>query len=164
MRTQDEFIAELKSWEGTPYAHGVSIRGQGVDCVRFVVSMLEWMHGREATAECIPFNFPAQAAYCEVFPAKQLIGWMTERYGGEFIYRNSRKDAALPPIMPADVLVLEHTDDAPCHMMLGGVDGTVWHANNAGGGCGTVCWTGLTDTMLDSMWCVWRVKGVEILK
>jgi hypothetical protein len=162
MRTKEDFIAELQSWHGTPYAHGVSIRGQGVDCVRFVVSMLEWLHGREASAECIPFNFPAQAAFCAKFPALEVFNWMNARYQNRVVFRKGR-DSELPIIKPADVVVLEHSDDEPVHMMMGGFDGKVWHSNNWLHG-GSVTWTGMTEQMRSSIWCVWRVdaaKGLE---
>lgn len=156
MRTRAEFEAELQSWYGTPYAHGISIKGAhgGVDCVRFVVSMLEWLHGREASADCVPFNFPAQAAYCAKFPAYEVFRWMTTRYPHEMVFRKGRGDE-VGKIGPSDVIVLEHADDEPVHMMMGGYDGKVWHSNNFLHG-GSVTWTGLTGVMLDSIWCIWR--------
>lgn len=160
MRTKSEFLAELQSWHGTPYRHGVSIRGQGVDCVRFVVSMLEWLHGREASANCIPFDFPAQAAYCAQFPAIEVFNWMTSRYPnhkGGIVFRKGR-DLEVPILQPLDVLVLEHTDDEPVHMMICGFDGRVWHSNNSSSG-GRVSWTGLTEQMRSAIWCVWRVDA-----
>lgn len=159
MRTKQDFIAELQSWHGTPYAHGVSIRGQGVDCVRFVVSMLEWLHGREASADCIPFNFPAQAAFCAKFPALDVFNWMTARYPNRVVFRKGR-DLEPPTIQPADVIVLEHSDDDPVHMMIGGFDGRIWHSNNWLHG-GSVTWTGLTEQMRSSIWCIWRVDAAR---
>jgi len=164
MKSRSEFLAELHSWAETPYRHGISTKGPcgGVDCVRFVVSVLEWLHGRNPSAECIPFDFPAQAAYCSRFPAMELFKWMTDRYASTTVYRKGR-DSSVPPIMPADVIVLEHSDDDPCHMMLGGVDGRVWHSSNWAHG-GRVAWTGMTQQMLDSVWCIWRIEIAENLR
>ena len=159
MKTKSEILAELQSWHGTPYKHGVSVRGQGVDCVRFVVSMLEWLHGREASADCIPFDFPAQAAYCAKFPATQIINWMTSRYPHHTVFRKGR-DIEASAMQPLDVIVLEHTDDEPVHLMICGFDGRVWHSNNSGSG-GSVSWTGLTEKMRSSIWCVWRVDAAK---
>jgi hypothetical protein len=157
MKTKSEFNAELESWFATPYRHGISRKGigGGVDCVRFVVSMLEWLHGREASADCIPFDFPAQAAYCAKFPAIDVFNWMTNKYPNTIVYRKGR-ETEIPTIMPADVIVLEHSDEEPCHMMLGGFDGKVWHSSGwmHGGG---VAWTGMTNKMLESVWCIWRI-------
>jgi|LauGreDrversion4_2_1035121.scaffolds.fasta_scaffold07313_2 hypothetical protein len=163
MRTLAEFNDELQGWYATPYRHGISIKGShgGVDCVRFVVSMLEWLHGRKADAGCIPFDFPASAAYVAKFPAVDVFNWMTDRYPCHVVYRKGR-DSEMPELAPADVVVLEHTDEEPCHMMIAG-DGVIWHSNNWLHG-GRVSWTGLTEKMRESVWCIWRVDAARSLR
>lgn len=162
MKTKEEFLVELESWRGTPYRHGVSKRQQGVDCVRFVVSMLEWLSGREANADVVPFNFAAQAAFCETWPAMQVFAWMNDRYPNTVVYRKGKHES-LPPIAAGDVIVLEHFPDAPCHMMLGGYNKRIWHANNwSNGGC--VSETGMTMTMMERVWCIWRVEAAGSLQ
>jgi NlpC/P60 family putative phage cell wall peptidase len=32
-------IAEAKSWTGTPWVHGVALKGVGTDCVQFIIAL-----------------------------------------------------------------------------------------------------------------------------
>lgn len=46
MFTDKEIIAELKSWIGTKWKHGVALKGFGTDCVQFIVKIgkqFEWI-------------------------------------------------------------------------------------------------------------------------
>jgi len=45
---------ELRTWEGTPYLAGQSLKGVAVDCVRFVVSVAAFLEGREVALERLP--------------------------------------------------------------------------------------------------------------
>jgi NlpC/P60 family putative phage cell wall peptidase len=38
--TRDEFIAEARTWIGTPYHHQARVKGVGVDCVGLVICAL----------------------------------------------------------------------------------------------------------------------------
>lgn len=39
MKTDSELITEIRSWKGTRWVHGQSLKGVGVDCVRFVCAI-----------------------------------------------------------------------------------------------------------------------------
>jgi NlpC/P60 family putative phage cell wall peptidase len=49
---RERLWAELESWLGTPFRHWCGVKGQGVDCIHFVVRVLE------ATAGVGPLRIP----------------------------------------------------------------------------------------------------------
>lgn len=158
MITRESIADELQTWKGTNYSHGVSVKQGGVDCVRFAVSMLEWAHGRIGNADCIPYDFTPQAAWSERWCAQKMYAWMSQRYPNTVVYKR-KSGVPIPTIQPLDVLVLENSDDSPCHMMIGGLKGEIWHANSSATG-GDVRWSGLTDLWQSKLLVIWRMNIV----
>jgi hypothetical protein len=54
LEVQSKLDAELKSWLGTPYAIGQQCKGVGVDCVRFVGAILDFMAGSVTPLDMLP--------------------------------------------------------------------------------------------------------------
>lgn len=45
---------ELESWEGTPYMLGQQVKQEGVDCVRFVCAIMDFLGGRRTPLPALP--------------------------------------------------------------------------------------------------------------
>lgn len=46
MITEQELVNEIKSWIGTPWKHGIALKGYGTDCIQFIVVIAkkaEWI-------------------------------------------------------------------------------------------------------------------------
>ena len=46
MQSDEQIIAEARSWVGTKWKHGVALKGFGTDCVQFIVAIakqFEWI-------------------------------------------------------------------------------------------------------------------------
>lgn len=46
MVTDKDIIAELDSWIGTPWKHGIALKGFGADCIQFIIGVakqFQWL-------------------------------------------------------------------------------------------------------------------------
>lgn len=159
-RTKTEYLEFLDSWNNTPYRHDMCIKGSngGVDCVRFVTAVCEWLHGRNDDANCFPFKFSRMAGWCEKLPGIQVLKWFTERYEiPTAIYQKNK--GVLPPILAGDLMVLDDAGDSPVHLMVGGYENTVWHSTEVNKFNHGVRCTSVTKSLGSRIWRIWRINA-----
>ena len=112
----------LAEWKGTPYCPNARIKGRqgGVDCVRFVCSVLDEFLQREA--EPI-YTLPPDAAMHTRAGALEVMRRIVRRYEPVTAVEDGT-------IKPGDVVVVGHPEGGPGHAMIAGtVPNTLWQAS-----------------------------------
>lgn len=123
----------LRSWEGTPWRDGAQIKGQGVDCVRFVCAVLDELAGR-------PYQMlerlPHQTALHQPRLALRALRAMVRRFP------EMRRLRGELTIEPGDLLIVSSWGGGPGHVLIAGArPNTLWQAGSRAvmqGGCGLV--------------------------
>lgn len=118
----------LKSWQGTPYKPYHQEKGKGVDCVRFVMGVLDELqgvpHGRLSGLELIP-----DQAMHDKEKASRLVESVIRRYAP------MRRRKIFRELVPGDVLICAQTGGGPGHAIIcGALPYRFWHATNSGVG------------------------------
>lgn len=126
--TMEEFGACLREWEGVRYEDS-GMSKSGIDCLRFVVVMLDWLHGWD-TDRLPPIpKKPKQTALNDYKTAFRIVQWVRDRYPHEVIWKSKMAQDALD-LQPADVLVVRNQVH-PGHGLIAGVEkNTCWHSFN----------------------------------
>lgn len=141
---QTELDRVLQSWAHphTPWMAGQQLKGVGVDCVRFVVGVMDELHGVNLPA--IP-RLPQDMSLHDRAGAMRVARAIEERYP-HLVVGDGRLE-------PGDVLVRKiGAGGGPGHVMIMGVrPGEVWHATS---GVGVVRASMAFPT--DSLLHVWR--------
>jgi cell wall-associated NlpC family hydrolase len=114
---------ELELWRGTPWVAGQQCRGRGVDCVRFVVAVLDPLHRAESLAE-LP-RLPQDMAWHDREGAFRTALAIERRYPHTII------DPRPELIEPGDVAIMRAgAKGGPGHALIAGVGGAgeLWHS------------------------------------
>ena len=151
----------LDSWDGTPYMHNMSERGVGVDCVRFAMAALDFLHGYEK-ADDSP-SLPADTAANSLKVALEVVRYICRRYDHDVLFRSGDPASSIQ-LQPADVVVTLNDGKIPCHIMVGGVrPNTLWHSthNVSRNGLGGVTFTGLGWALQQGIYRIWRPTGIK---
>lgn len=114
--------AVLDRWRGTPYMHGQCYVGAGVDCVRFVVAVLDELFAVDG--DPIPV-LPGDTSWHDPAGARRVLRLVAKRYAytraGEIVE-------------PGDVAILDRPDGTPQHIVIVGPrPHTIWHADRGVG-------------------------------
>lgn len=113
----------LTSWRGTPHRPGQCVPGVGVDCVRFVISVLETMSGRSLSKDV---RIPQDASFHNRELALGAMRIFLESW-------KDRIDVTGGPYEPGDVLVVGPAAGGPGHAILVGPEPrTLWHSSSIG--------------------------------
>ena len=137
-------VEVLKSWEGTPYMAGQAVKEVGVDCVRFVASVVAELQGRDLGR----LNLPMDAAFHHPAKARRALQILLETFPHEEVSWLERE--------PGDVLILSPPGGGPGHAMIVGSAADLWHATQGG-----VRRSGLSIFMV-SRWGIWGVYRPEV--
>lgn len=54
--TDEQIIQEIKSWIGTPWAHGVALKGYKADCLQFIVEVYKNLNFLPHNFKTIKYN------------------------------------------------------------------------------------------------------------
>lgn len=112
----------LAEWEGTPYFAGSGAKRGGTDCVRFVVSVLDELLGRETPdIETLPEDVALHDRTAAIRGMKAI----RRRYNGQTVVGID--------VEPGDVLVSGPAEGGPGHAMIVGPGRTLWHSTSAAG-------------------------------
>lgn len=126
----------LSGWEGTPYVRGWSMKGQGADCLRFVLTVIDELRGRahdsvprRGSSVAMHSASTSQRAMAQALRAYQPVSRV--RPGADGVLE----------VQPGDVVVMGHRDRMrPAHtMMVGGLPNRIWHCSGH-----RVQWTGMS--------------------
>lgn len=118
----------LVSWSGTAYCSGQLCRGVAADCVRFVVGVMDEMHGYEALPPIK--TLPPDTALHDPRMAVRAVRAIAGRYPNDIV----RGDE----VEPGDVMVVA-VGHGPGHVVIVGPQrNTIWHCDRGVG----VSWTG----------------------
>jgi hypothetical protein len=116
----------LRGWNGVPYRDSGCSK-QGVDCFRFVILALDWLHGWEDGPSLSP-KLPRDIAQHDAYRAGLAVRWMLDRYPHREKWR--RSDGGEPKTSPGDV-VLVYNGSMPGHIMIcGDRPCELWHSLN----------------------------------
>ena len=144
----------LAAWEGTPYVRGWQLRGEGADCLRYVLAAIDELRGRKhppirRRGSSTALHSPAvsqqamREALIAYWPAAEVL---------------PGPDGVIE-VQPADVVVQGHMDRLrPAHaMMVGGVQNHIWHCTDR-----SVRWTGMTRSAFElPVIGAWRLGDVS---
>lgn len=113
----------LDSWVGTPYVLGSAAKKQGVDCVRFVCSVLDEMYGtRRIPENRLPSDLSLHDKIGALSAMKQIISaYKPNQHVEDFIWE------------PGDIVVVGAPNAGPGHAMIVSCRKNVlYHATNQG--------------------------------
>lgn len=112
----------LLSWQGTPWMAGQCCRGRGVDCVRFVVAVLDELHHYEGDA--VP-RLPQDMSLHDRAGAMRVVKLIERRWPNRIL-------AVGEAIEPGDVVVIRTSAaGGPGHVLIAGVKpAELWHATS----------------------------------
>lgn len=112
---------ELASWEGTPYMLGQQVKQEGVDCVRFVCAVLDFLGGTRTPLPSLPADaamHSRESAIAAMLTIKRLFEPIDQIDGCD--------------VQPGDLLVVGPSSGGPGHgMIVGCAPGEVWEAGTA---------------------------------
>lgn len=115
--SQARLAAVLASWEGTPYMPGQSCKGVGVDCVRFVVAVLDELSGKQTDVRTIAPDAATHAPDVAMAALARLIA----RFDCEEVTNNV--------LEPGDVIATGPENRGPGHAVLVGCERRIcWDA------------------------------------
>jgi hypothetical protein len=119
----------LKEWEGVPY-RDCGMSKQGVDCLRFVVLVLDWLHGWDSTQMPLPPLLPRQTSLHSEMLVQDVVRFVRNRYPHSLLHPDSSYI-----IHPGDVVVCRN-EVHEGHALVGGSrPNEAWHSlSNVGGG------------------------------
>ncbi len=139
---------ELDEWLDTPYLAGSSAKGPqgGVDCIRFVCSVLDAMYGYQRE----PLDrLPGDVAMHDPARARAALRKMLRNYEP-----NIRVDDGT--IEPGDILVVSPERGGPSHAkIVSATPNKIYHATTNG-----IRFTGILERV-GSPWAVYRVLDKE---
>lgn len=111
---------ELESWEGTPYMAGQQRKGEGVDCVRFVCAVLDFLGGTSTPLPSLP---PDTALHSR---ATAIAAMLRMRRLFEPVEEPGRS------VQPGDLVVVGPRDGGPGHALIVGCrPWELWEAGTA---------------------------------
>lgn len=121
--------AVLASWEGTPWRAGQQLKGfgGGVDCVRFVVGVLDELHG---------LTLPPVARLPQDASLHDRAGMMAAAHAIRLRYPHEVIDSKAALVEAGDVVVMRVGQaGGPGHVAIAGTGGgrELWHACNGAG-------------------------------
>lgn len=150
--TLDEYESFLQSWNGVPY-RDCGMTRQGVDCFRFVVLVLDWLHGWDSSSLEEPPKLPKQTAHHDREKALDVVRWTRQRYPNELIRVDDHYATR-----PGDVIVCKDKVNEGHGLIAGSRPNEVWHSLN---GCtinqrGEVFKTNLGWCLSKGIMCVFR--------
>jgi len=120
------FAEWLEAWLPTPYMHHLCARGIGVDCLRFVVSALDYLHGTEHLPNCP--TLPRDTSFHRRELAFEVVRWVSRHYANDVMLRRRGNPYALD-LQPGDVVVTNNDSNTPAHIMIGGPEKNIlWHS------------------------------------
>lgn len=141
----------LESWDGTPYLHGQSVKGRGVDCVRFVASVLCEMD-RRPLADLK--RLPLDTSLHNPAMARAFFHDLLRTFAPTHRVEDGQME-------PGDFIVMRRRERGPGHAIIVGPDeNTVWHSDPGAG----VCKTGLGVLFMNPLYeldCVVRISNRE---
>lgn len=135
----------LNSWKNTPYLEGSCTRQGGVDCVRFVCSVVDEFFGFKDIR--IPkIELPTDACFHDkerCFSAMRILK----------TYYDPLEEISFALIEPGDLIVTGPKKGGPGHLMIVGPEkNTLWHTSKDIG----VCKTGLAAPYKHTVFRAWR--------
>lgn len=109
----------ILSWKDTPYMHGQRRKGAGVDCVRFVCSVLDELQQTQTDFSTLP---PDASLHSRSGAIRGMLN-IKRRFPCSAV-RDKR-------IQPGDIVVVGPPSGGPGHAMLAGwKPNTLWHAQH----------------------------------
>lgn len=153
-----DFATFLETWRGVPYRDCGDTR-QGVDCLRFAIIVLDWLHGFDAkTLPPVPL-LPKQTAINNPKKAQDVVKFVRDRY------KNVRVPVSYYESRPGDVIVCRNQIHEGHVLVAGPQRNVIWHSVNLGtspkGGCVypvAVQWCYTVGIL-----CVFRPTGIEVV-
>lgn len=128
LAAQARLAQVLASWDGTPYFAGQRCKGVGVDCIRFVVAVLDELAGTRTVVRVLPGDVAHHAPALAFEALSRQLGLMP---------CSPVLDGVLEP---GDVVATGPLDGGPGHALIVGPERLqAWHAADGQG----VCRTGL---------------------
>lgn len=127
--TSIEYAEHLETWRGVPYRDG-GYDHRGIDCVRFVVRIIDWLHGYDSMMMEDPPKLPKQIALHDPEKADNVVAWLRRRWANTCIWRSSF-DAPLD-VQPGDLVIVKNQVH-PGHALIAGPRRCeLWHSLNSG--------------------------------
>lgn len=122
--TLQEYEDYLQSWQGVPYRDGGMSR-QGVDCLRFVVLVGDWLHGWDSSQMDKPPTLSKQTALHDGEMTLRVVRWTRQRYPNELIRVDEHYETR-----PGDVVVCRNQVNPGHGLIAGSRPNELWHALN----------------------------------
>jgi len=131
--TLEAYQAELETWVGTPYVPGQQKKGSGIDCIRFVFSMLDWLYEFENPTKCP--RLPSQVGMNNKPLAMTGLKAAFKAYKPEVLWNNINPTRLMPEYPePGDVMIIRRGDNSPAHSLIAGTRRNIlWHCDYARG-------------------------------
>ncbi len=159
--TTDQYLQELNSWHNAPYVVGKRCKHSGVDCVNFVVAMLDFLDQKKRE-ECTPLiELPQLLGYADSVSAIREIKTIVNNYEHTLVNpRNLDPD----DLKPGDALALNDGVD-PVHMAIVGPQAaTMWHScssRTVRGQFGVRC-VSISTALRSGIYRIWRLDSVTM--
>lgn len=111
--------SELVAWEGTPYMGGQQVKGQFVDCVRFITAIYDFLFKIERTKP------PRLHPDCCIHSPKDAWDALNKVLA---LYPDKFEEVKSLVLEPGDFIVVGPKNGGPGHgMIVGPKKNTLWH-------------------------------------
>lgn len=125
--TLDEYAAELESWRNTRYVDSGDSK-RGIDCLRFMVRITDWLHGWDYHKLPPAPKKPPQTSIHDPKTAFRVVQWTRKRYAPNSIIWENNQQIDQQDLWPGDIIVVRNQLH-PGHAVVGGVrHNTCWHS------------------------------------
>lgn len=135
----------IRSWEGTPWRSNACSKGHGVDCVRFVMAVLDEYFG---VTDPAPRCHDPHLSLHDTSAVIKIAYELAHRYPGNFL------DESMKPETFDVIIVRRQKNAGPGHIAIVGYPKeTAWHATNKAG-------VSMTSVSLPHLWKIWRPERI----
>lgn len=128
----ERYAEILQKWAGAKYSDNAFEKYRIANCLKFVASVFDELHGFDPPLMPEVPSLPAQTSKHNRLATLRVHRWMENRYPHTVIYR-PKNGHTIPLLASADI-VTTHTGRNPGHVLIVGPDSRfIWHCMT---GCG----------------------------
>jgi len=159
--TKHGYLDELKSWDSSPYVVGSRGKSCGVDCVNFVVAMLDFLDQKKPCDFTPVIKLPKLLGYSDSISSIREIKTIVNNYEHVLV-----DPVNLDPddLKPGDALAINDGVD-PVHMAIVGPQrATLWHScssRTVRGQFGVRC-ASISTALHSGIYRIWRLNSVTM--
>ncbi len=125
--TLEEYASKLASWRGTRYVDSGCTKG-GIDCLRFAVLIMDWLHGWDTDMMPPAPKLPPQTAIHDPKSVFKILDWIRDRYSPNHLSWKKNQPIDEQDLWPGDLIACRNQVHPGHAVVAGPRHNTCWHS------------------------------------